>query len=61
MILRVDLYQTAKVSKMLLMIEKGVPVEHKGKSLSEIDINIEYAEENNDLQINYDGKFAKSV
>ncbi|KAJ8929701.1 hypothetical protein NQ314_017595 [Rhamnusium bicolor] len=59
--LPVDLYQTAKVSKMLLMIEKGVPVEHKGKSLSEIDINIEYAEENNDLQINNDVSVEESV
>lgn len=46
--LPVDLYQTAKVSKMLLMIENGVPVEHKGKNLSEIEIDVEFAEENND-------------
>nr|CAI5840136.1 unnamed protein product [Callosobruchus analis] len=35
--LPVDLYQTAKVSKVLLMMEKGtVPAEFKGKALSEI-------------------------
>jgi hypothetical protein len=46
-----DIYQTAKVSKLLLMMEKGtIPAEYKGKSLGEInfDINLEYAEENND-------------
>ncbi|CAH0563168.1 unnamed protein product [Brassicogethes aeneus] len=49
--LPVDIYQTAKVSKLLLMMEKGaIPMEYKGKSLAEInfDINLEYAEENND-------------
>jgi hypothetical protein len=48
--LPVDVYQTAKVSKLLLMIENGVPVEHKGKSLSEIDIDFKYADEN-DLKV----------
>ncbi|KAK9718019.1 hypothetical protein QE152_g23423 [Popillia japonica] len=45
----VDLYQTAKVSKLLLMMEQGsIPLEYKGKSLSEINIdpNVEYAIEN---------------
>lgn len=38
--LPVDIYQTAKVSKLLLMMEKGdVPVEYAGKSLDEIDID----------------------
>ncbi|CAG9763730.1 unnamed protein product [Ceutorhynchus assimilis] len=49
--LPVDIYQTAKVSKILLMMEKGtIPVDYKGKSLAEInfDLNLEYAEENND-------------
>ncbi|KAJ8956204.1 hypothetical protein NQ314_006764, partial [Rhamnusium bicolor] len=49
--LPVDMYQTAKVSKMLLMMEKGsTPGEYKGKSLAEInfDPNFEYAEENDD-------------
>lgn len=46
--LPVDIYQTAKVSKLLLMIEKGtVPIEYKGKSLAEIDLDVStaYAEE----------------
>ncbi|XP_031357056.1 uncharacterized protein LOC116180961 [Photinus pyralis] len=48
--LPVDLYQTAKVSKLLLMMEKGrLPLEYKGKSLAEINIDpdLEYAEEDN--------------
>ncbi len=56
--LPVDIYQTAKVSKILLMMEKGtIPVEYKGKSLAEInfDLNLEYAEENND------GKCVKNI
>ncbi|XP_025830428.1 uncharacterized protein LOC112904510 [Agrilus planipennis] len=44
--LPVDVYQTAKVSKLLLMIENGVPIDHRGKSLSEIEIDCKYAEEN---------------
>lgn len=46
----VDIYQTAKVSKLLLMMENGsVPVQYKGKSLAEINLdpNLEYAEEDN--------------
>ncbi|KAK4882321.1 hypothetical protein RN001_005640 [Aquatica leii] len=45
--LPVDIYQTAKVSKLLLMLEKGMPTKYKGKSLAEIDVDInqEYAEE----------------
>lgn len=56
--LPVDVYQTAKVSKLLLMIENGVPIEHKGKSLSEIDIDFKYAEENdlNMLKRHYDDR-----
>jgi hypothetical protein len=41
-------YQTAKISKLLLMMEQGtVPVEYKGKYLEDIniDLNLEYAEE----------------
>ncbi|CAG9827439.1 unnamed protein product [Diabrotica balteata] len=42
--LPVDIYQTAKVSKILLMMEKGsLPLEYKGKSLSEI--NFDFNEE----------------
>ncbi|KAI4468095.1 hypothetical protein MML48_2g00016496 [Holotrichia oblita] len=54
--LPVDIFQPAKVSKLLLMMEKGsIPAEYKGKSLAEInfDNNLEYAEEND---INDDGK-----
>ncbi|KAJ8933279.1 hypothetical protein NQ314_014107 [Rhamnusium bicolor] len=46
--LPVDIYQTAKVSKILLMMENGcVPAEYKGKSLSQInfDFNLENAVE----------------
>ncbi|KAI4455725.1 hypothetical protein MML48_9g00002688 [Holotrichia oblita] len=49
--LPVDVYQTAKVSKMLLMIENGVPIEHKGKNLSEIEIDTEFAEENDAARV----------
>lgn len=45
-----DLYQTAKVSKLLIMIDKGKGKEYVGKSLNEIDINPEneYAESDSD-------------
>ncbi|KAF5294385.1 hypothetical protein FQR65_LT19982 [Abscondita terminalis] len=46
--LPIDLYQTAKVSKILLMMEKGsIPQQYTGKSLAEInfDENLEYVEE----------------
>lgn len=41
-----DLYQTAKISKLLILIDKGSGDKYKGKSLNEIDINshLEYAE-----------------
>ncbi|KAI4457871.1 hypothetical protein MML48_7g00007744 [Holotrichia oblita] len=57
--LPVDVYQTAKVSKMLLMIENGVPIEHKGKNLSEIEIDTEFAEENDAARVpnDADGSF----
>lgn len=46
--LPVDIYQTAKVVKLLIMMEKGIPVEHKGKSLSEIEIDLnEFIDEDN--------------
>lgn len=43
-----DLYQTAKISKLLLLMEKGAD-KYKGKSLNEIDVNpeTEFAEEEN--------------
>ncbi|XP_031331433.1 uncharacterized protein LOC116162051 [Photinus pyralis] len=48
--LPVDIYQTAKVSKILLASEKGIPAQYKGRSLADInfDENLEYAVENND-------------
>ncbi|XP_063923052.1 uncharacterized protein LOC135137359 [Zophobas morio] len=36
-----DLYQTAKISKLLLLMEKGAAGEHKGKKLDEINIDLE--------------------
>ncbi|KAK9709409.1 hypothetical protein QE152_g26657 [Popillia japonica] len=41
-----DLYQTAKISKLLILMDKGLSSKYKGKSLEEIDINPheEYAE-----------------
>lgn len=45
--LPIDIYQTAKVSKLLMMMERGsLPIEYQGKSLTEIDFNaaLEYAE-----------------
>lgn len=44
--LPINLYQAEKISKLLLMMEKGsVPVEHKGKTLTDVDIdvNLKYA------------------
>lgn len=36
-----DVYQTATISKLLLLMEKGEANQFKGKSLSEIDLNLE--------------------
>ncbi|KAK9685537.1 DDE superfamily endonuclease [Popillia japonica] len=36
-----DVYQTAKISKLLLLMESGNAGEHKGKALDEININLE--------------------
>lgn len=36
-----DVYQTAKLSKLLLLMEKGEANHYKGKSLDEIEINME--------------------
>lgn len=40
-----DIYQTAKVSKLLLLSEKGQAAKFKGKRLDEIDINLEIEDE----------------
>ncbi|CAH1990633.1 unnamed protein product [Acanthoscelides obtectus] len=48
-----DVYQTAKISKLLMLMEKGVD-KYKGKSLNEININpmSEFAEEESDNEDN---------
>lgn len=53
-----NLYQTAKISKLLLLMEKGAD-EYKGKSLSQIEINpeTEFAEEDSE---NEDGNIVSS-
>lgn len=54
--LPVDIYQTAKVVKLLLMMEKGVPTHNKGKSLSEIEIDMNEYADDEDL-----GNFHKKI
>nr|XP_023017337.1 uncharacterized protein LOC111506492 [Leptinotarsa decemlineata] len=36
-----DVFQTAKIAKLLLMMEKGVGAENKGRTLNEIDMELE--------------------
>lgn len=36
-----DVFQTAKISKLLLLMEKGQAAHFKGKSLNDIDLNLE--------------------
>ncbi|KAF5286265.1 hypothetical protein FQR65_LT12749 [Abscondita terminalis] len=45
-----DIYQTAKVSKLLILMDKGGGHKYKGKSLNEIDINpeVDLAESDNE-------------
>ncbi|KAG5899076.1 hypothetical protein JTB14_028246 [Gonioctena quinquepunctata] len=38
-----DVYQTAKISKLLLLMEKGEASQFKGKTLDEINLNLEEA------------------
>lgn len=47
-----DIYQTAKMSKLLLLMEKGAD-KYKGKALKDIDINPENeeAEEESDKEM----------
>ncbi|KAK9754233.1 hypothetical protein QE152_g1632 [Popillia japonica] len=47
-----DIYQTAKVSKLLLLSEKGQTSVFKGKALDEIDISLDIEEENDEDIIN---------
>lgn len=36
-----DIFQTAKIAKLLLMMERGLGSENHGKTLKEIDIQLE--------------------
>lgn len=36
-----DLYQTAKISKLLLLMEQGKAAEYKGKALTDIELDLE--------------------
>nr|CAI5858713.1 unnamed protein product [Callosobruchus analis] len=45
-----DLYQTAKISKLLILMEKGQAGEHKGKTLDEIPVDLEISEEEEDSE-----------
>lgn len=36
-----DVFQTARISKLLILMEKGQAAQFKGKSLTEIDLNLE--------------------
>nr|CAI5852085.1 unnamed protein product [Callosobruchus analis] len=36
-----DIYQTAKISKIPMLMEKGEAAKYKGKTLEEIEINLE--------------------
>lgn len=36
-----DVYQTAKIAKILMLMEKGEAAMHKGKTLDEIEVNLE--------------------
>lgn len=37
-----DIYQTVKISKLLMLMEKGEAGEHKGKTLDDIKIDLDY-------------------
>lgn len=45
-----DVFQTAKVSKLLLLMEKGEAALYKGKSLDDIDLDLTVEEENDSDQ-----------
>lgn len=36
-----DVYQTAKISKLLMLTESGKGTQYKGKALNEIDVNMD--------------------
>lgn len=52
-----DVYQTARISKLLLLMEKGQAAQYKGKTLDKIDINLEIDMDDLDFDENndYDG------
>lgn len=37
-----DIYKTVKISKLLMLMEKGEAGEHKGKTLDDIPIDLDY-------------------
>uniref|UniRef100_A0A0A9YTF3 Nucleoside diphosphate kinase n=1 Tax=Lygus hesperus TaxID=30085 RepID=A0A0A9YTF3_LYGHE len=51
-----DIYQTAKMSKLLLIMEKGGAAEFKGKSLEEVELNMDADLLAEDLETNSDGE-----
>ncbi|XP_074026283.1 uncharacterized protein isoform X1 [Leptinotarsa decemlineata] len=53
-----DIYQTAKLSKLLLLMEKGESKKYKGKSLDEIDFDMEenLIDENDDSEMESEGE-----
>lgn len=59
-----DVYQTAKITKLLLLMENGKAAEYKGKTLDEINVDDEIEEEfetettNNDIQ-NFDSDLVR--
>lgn len=44
-----DIYQTAKISKLLLLSERGLLSKFKGKSLDDIDINLDILEDDDGI------------
>ncbi|CAH0563123.1 unnamed protein product [Brassicogethes aeneus] len=51
-----DVYQTAKIAKLLLMMDKGEGAEFQGKTLEEIDIQLENLEKKRPLNEDSDEK-----
>ncbi|XP_074034465.1 uncharacterized protein isoform X2 [Leptinotarsa decemlineata] len=49
-----DVFQTAKIAKLLLMMDKGEGADFKGKTLEEIDIHLDNLEEENCPKIESD-------
>lgn len=51
-----DVYQTAKVAKVLMLLNEGKGQEFKGKSLSEIELSEDFLEFEKDEEENENGK-----